>query len=88
MRLVDKKTYVIRHFVLCFDAFGPEEVLKWLLFLAIVRLAMQNTREFCCTIYSPIDVRELVLSHASLHSEGNVKRSTGCHGASDARHGH
>jgi hypothetical protein len=56
MRHIDKKTYVIRHFVLCFDAFGPEEVLKWLLFLAIVKLAMQNVREFRYTIYSPIDV--------------------------------
>jgi hypothetical protein len=56
MRLITRKTYVIRHFVLCFDAFGPEEVLKWLLFLAIVKSAMQNTRGFCCTIYSPINV--------------------------------
>jgi hypothetical protein len=56
MCLITSKTYVIRHFVLCFDAFSPEEVLKWLLFLAIVKSAMQNTRGFCCTIYSPIDV--------------------------------
>ena len=30
-------TYVIRHFVLCLDAFGPEEVFEWLLFLSVLK---------------------------------------------------
>jgi hypothetical protein len=45
LRASSIRTYVIRHFILCFDAFSPEEVFEWLLFLAVVKVSYANRSE-------------------------------------------
>lgn len=84
--LKGQRTYVFRHLVLELNVLGLEELFERLLLLT-VKGSVDGQQILTTTINIPVDVTELVFSHAILQSHGDIKSPASRHRTTDTRHG-